>query len=54
MSSDALIGEKLQTALNYKNEGNELYKAKNYKKAMRKYHNAIMYLKGIDNGMIHV
>ena len=51
MSSEAFIGEKLQTALNFKNEGNELYKAKDYKKAMRKYHNGILYLKGIDNDL---
>lgn len=51
MSSEAFIGEKLQTALNFKNEGNELYKAKEYKKAMRKYHNGILYLKGIDNDL---
>lgn len=51
MSSDKYIREKLETALNFKNEGNELYKAKHFKKAMRKYHNGILYLKGIDNDL---
>ena len=46
-----LIEQKLKTALTFKDEGNELYKAKDYKKAMRKYHNAIMYLNGIDNDL---
>ena len=45
----AVIQEKLKTALAFKDEGNQLYKAKDFKKAMRKYHNAIMYLKGFDN-----
>merc|ERR1712050_251314 len=46
-----MIQEKLNQALAFKDEGNDLYKAKEYKKAMRKYHNAILYLKGIDNDL---
>lgn len=46
-----MIQEKLDKSLAFKDEGNDLYKAKEYKKAMRKYHNAIMYLKGIDNDL---
>lgn len=46
-----IIEEKLSQALVYKDQGNELYKAKDYKKAMRKYHNAILYMKGIDNDL---
>ena len=42
---------KLETALAYKEEGNALYKAKEYNKAARKYHNAILYMKGIDNDL---
>ena len=42
---------KLETALAFKEEGNALYKAKEYKKATRKYHNAILYMKGIDNDL---
>ena len=47
----SLIQEKLEKSLAFKDEGNNLYKAKEYKKAMRKYHNAILYLKGIDNDL---
>ena len=46
-----MIQEKLEKSLTFKDEGNNLYKAKEYKKAMRKYHNAILYLKGIDNDL---
>ena len=46
-----MIQEKLEKSLAFKDEGNNLYKAKEYKKAMRKYHNAILYLKGIDNDL---
>ena len=46
-----MIQEKLEKSLAFKDEGNTLYKAKEYKKAMRKYHNAILYLKGIDNDL---
>jgi len=46
-----MIQEKLNQALAFKDEGNDLYKAKEHKKAMRKYHNAILYLKGIDNDL---
>ena len=49
--SNAVIETKLQTALKFKEEGNALYKSKDFKKAMRKYHNAILYLKGIDNDL---
>jgi len=45
------LEEKLETALAFKEDGNTLYKAKEYKKAMRKYHNAILYMKGIDNDL---
>ena len=47
----SLIQEKLEKSLAFKDEGNNLYKAKEYKKAMRKYHNAILYLKGINNDL---
>ena len=46
-----MIQEKLEKSLAFKDEGNNFYKAKEYKKAMRKYHNAILYLKGIDNDL---
>ena len=49
--SNAAIETKLQTALKFKEEGNVLYKSKDFKKAMRKYHNAILYMKGIDNDL---
>ena len=48
---EKMIQEKLEKSLAFKDEGNNLYKAKEYKKAMRKYHNAILYLKGIDNDL---
>ena len=50
-AADHVIQSKLATALKFKEEGNEFYKAKNYKKAMRQYHNARMYLKGIDTDL---
>ena len=46
-----MIEEKLKQALAFKDEGNSFYKVKDYKKAMRKYHNAILYLKGIDTDL---
>ena len=49
--SNAVIETKLQTALKFKEEGNVFYKSKDFKKAMRKYHNAILYMKGIDNDL---
>lgn len=45
------VEDKLKQALIFKDEGNEFYKAKDYKKALRKYHNAVLYMKGIDNDL---
>ena len=45
--SEKQIIEKLRQALVLKDEGNEFYKAKDLKKAKRKYHYAILYLKGL-------
>ncbi|XP_023231506.1 tetratricopeptide repeat protein 9C-like isoform X1 [Centruroides sculpturatus] len=42
------VEEKLQTAKKFKEEGNNLYKSKNYKMAMGKYHRALLYVKGIE------
>ncbi|XP_067134986.1 tetratricopeptide repeat protein 9C-like isoform X2 [Centruroides vittatus] len=42
------VEEKLQTAKKFKEEGNNLYKSKNYKMAMGKYHRALLYIKGIE------
>ncbi|KAL6044980.1 40 kDa peptidyl-prolyl cis-trans isomerase [Balamuthia mandrillaris] len=38
--------EKIQIATNHKNEGNEHFKAKDYRKALGQYHRAYLYLKG--------
>lgn len=40
--------EKLQTAKQFKGEGNGFYKENKYKAAMGKYHRALLYLKGIE------
>ena len=39
--------EKIKTAEKYKIEGNELFKVKDLKKAMGKYHRAVLQLKGV-------
>ncbi|CAH1791801.1 unnamed protein product [Owenia fusiformis] len=39
---------KLKQAKNFKQEGNEKYKLKNYKGAVGKYHRALLYTKGIE------
>lgn len=39
--------EKLETAKTFKTEGNECHKNKDYKGAIRKYHRALLQLKGI-------
>ncbi|XP_013407752.1 tetratricopeptide repeat protein 9C [Lingula anatina] len=39
--------DKLNQAKSFKNEGNEQYKKKNYKNAIRNYHKALLYLKGV-------
>lgn len=41
------IDEKIQKAYDLKNYGNEYFKAQNYPSAIRKYHNALMYVKGL-------
>ncbi len=41
--------EKLEQARKYKQEGNEQYKAGDYKAAIRRYHKAHLYLKGIES-----
>jgi len=51
MSQKGSIDGKLAQALVFKDEGNTFYKEKDYKKALRKYHNAILYMKGIDNDL---
>jgi hypothetical protein len=45
------IEEKLQTALKFKEEGNQFYKDGNFKKAAGKYHRAVLYMKGIDTDL---
>ena len=44
-NSKLTIEEKLATALKFKDEGNELYKEGNHKKAAGKYHRAVLYMK---------
>eukprot|EP00795_Rhopilema_esculentum_P002718 gene2718-931_t len=39
--------EKVEKALGLKSEGNEHFKNKDYKSAIRKYHNALLYVKGL-------
>ncbi|XP_043223998.1 tetratricopeptide repeat protein 9C-like isoform X1 [Amphibalanus amphitrite] len=39
---------KYETALKYKQDGNEAFKAKNFKLAIRNYHKALLYIRGID------
>lgn len=40
--------EKLEKAISLKNEGNCFYKIKDYRNAMKKYHRAILYVKGLN------
>ena len=44
----AIVAEKLETAMKHKETGNELYKAKNFRKALYQYSCAIMYMKGME------
>jgi tetratricopeptide (TPR) repeat protein len=37
---------------NHKSTGNELFKAGDYKAALREYHSALLYLKGLDNSAL--
>lgn len=39
--------EKLETAVVLKDEGNAYYKQKDYRNAMKKYHRALLYVKGL-------
>ena len=39
--------KKLEKAIQFKQEGNDAYKTKNYIQAIKKYHRALLYLKGI-------
>lgn len=39
--------ERLSAALKLKEAGNELYKASNWRKAARKYHEALLYVKAV-------
>lgn len=39
--------EKIAQSMEMKNEGNERFKAMDYQAAIRKYHNAILYIKGL-------
>lgn len=41
------VSDRLDRARALKLEGNELFKKKEWKKAMKKYHSALMYCKGI-------
>ena len=43
------VEAKLKEAKVFKDAGNELYKSGNFKGAAKKYHRAILYLKGIDS-----
>jgi hypothetical protein len=43
------IEEKLKFAKEFKNAGNQLYKSGDFKGAAKKYHRAVLYLKGIDS-----
>ena len=45
------VEEKLKEAKLFKDAGNELYKSGDFKSAARKYHRAILYLKGIDSDL---
>ena len=42
--------EKLEQILSYKEEGNSFFREKEYKKAARNYHKAILYVKAIEIG----
>ena len=39
--------EKIAKSIEIKNEGNEKFKAMDYQGAIRKYHNALLYVKGL-------
>ena len=41
------ISEKIAKCRELKDEGNELFKAKQWKIAMKKYHHALMYINGV-------
>ncbi len=43
------VEKKLKEAKVFKDAGNELYKAGDYRGAAKKYHRSILYLKGIDS-----
>lgn len=43
---------KYETALKYKQDGNEAFKMKNFKLAIRNYHKALLYTRGIDQHAI--
>lgn len=43
--------ESLVQAETFKCEGNDLYKIKEYKKAIGKYHRALFFLRGIENNL---
>jgi tetratricopeptide (TPR) repeat protein len=47
----ATIEDKLVSAAEFKDAGNTLYKAGDFKGAASKYHKAILYMKGIDNDL---
>jgi len=52
--SNKTVVEKLVKATEYKLAGNDFFKEKNYKKAIRNYHRALMYVKGIEvDGLPH-
>ena len=46
-TSHMTTDEKLQKAQSLKDEGNEFFKQKDYKNAMKKYHRALLHVKGL-------
>ena len=43
------VEQKIKLGYSLKAEGSELYKASNYQGAIKKYHHAILHVKGLDN-----
>jgi hypothetical protein len=43
------VSAKLEQAKEFKDAGNALYKSGDYRGAAKKYHRAVLYLKGIDS-----
>eukprot|EP00794_Sanderia_malayensis_P020152 gene20152-22126_t len=49
-TSELSIEDKIKKAYLLKNEGSEHFKASNYQNAIRKYHHALLHVKGLDQG----